>query len=109
MVHTQLCFQEEPSNVWFPELQDLPSSVTYMDMKIVRLQRLTGLGCQNGYLQCTLVDLSSNSKNMTLYSALSQVPTQLSTVLQMMKAGWDLAGNVANSLHDVWLVFRVHS
>ena len=61
--HPQLCFQEEPSEAWFPELQDLPSSVTHMDMRLTGYQRLTALGCQNGYLKCALIDVASNSKS----------------------------------------------
>ena len=59
----QLCFQEENSELWFPELQDLPSSVTYMDMRTIGHHRLTALGCQNGYLKCALVDLTSRSES----------------------------------------------
>ena len=55
----QVCYQEEASEVWFPELQDLPSSVTYMDMRLIGHQRLSALGCQNGYLKCALVDLTA--------------------------------------------------
>ena len=76
-VFMQLCFQEEPSNGWFPELQDLPSSVTFMDMKLVGFQRITSLGCQTGYLQCALVDLASNSKSYVLRLFLCQICTRL--------------------------------
>ena len=75
-VFMQLCFQEEPSNGWFPELQDLPSSVTFMDMKLVGFQRITSLGCQTGYLQCALVDLASNSKSYVLRLFLCQICTR---------------------------------
>ena len=57
-LYTQVSFQEEPSDMWFPELQGLPSSVTYMDMRVMEGQRLTALGCQNGYLKCAVVDLT---------------------------------------------------
>ena len=58
----QLSFQEEPSDEYFPELQDLPSSVMYMDLKVIGRHRVTCLGCQTGYCQCSIVDLSTNSE-----------------------------------------------
>lgn len=60
--YVQLSFVEEPSNRWFPELQDLPSSVTYMDVRVVGDQRMSVVGCQNGYLRCAVVTLTSCSK-----------------------------------------------
>ena len=55
----QLSFEETPTGRWFPELQDLPSSATYLDMRVVGDQRLTALGCQNGQLMCAVVHLIS--------------------------------------------------
>jgi hypothetical protein len=49
---------------FFPEFKDLPSSVTYMDLKLVGSHRLTALGCQTGHLRCTLVDLTSNGGSL---------------------------------------------
>ena len=60
---SQLSFVEEmSSNLFFPEFCELPSSVTSLDMKVVGTQRLTVFGCQNGHLQCSLVDITAGSK-----------------------------------------------
>ncbi len=60
----QFIFQEEESlEGIFPEFQDLPSSVTYMETRLIGMHRLTALGCQTGHVQCTLVDLTSNGKS----------------------------------------------
>ena len=53
------------SEVFFPEFQNLPSSVTILDMKVVGMQRLTVFGCQNGFLKCCLVDITAGSKLTT--------------------------------------------
>ena len=55
----QLSFEETAVARWFPELQDLPSSVTYMDMRVVGDQRLTALGCQSGQLMCAVTNIIS--------------------------------------------------
>ena len=60
---SQLSFAEEPSsNLFFPEFCELSSSVTSLDMRVIGTQRLTVFGCQNGYLQCSLVDITAGSK-----------------------------------------------
>lgn len=68
----QFSFQEESSEEYFPELQQLPSSVTYLDMKLIGSHRLTALGCQAGYLRCALVDLTSNGRTIVLNSSFTE-------------------------------------
>ena len=59
----QLTFAEEPSShIFFPEFQDLPSSVTNLDMRVEGTRRLTVFGCQNGFLNCSLVDVAAGSE-----------------------------------------------
>jgi hypothetical protein len=55
----ELSFEETSVARWFPELQELPSSVTYMDMRVVGDQRLTVLGCQSGQLMCAVTSIIS--------------------------------------------------
>ena len=66
---SQLSFAEEvSSDLFFPEFCELPSSVFSLDMKVAGTQRLTVFGCQNGHLQCSLVDITAGSKfALTLY------------------------------------------
>ena len=60
---SQLSFAEEPSSsLFFPEFCELSSSVTSLDMRVIGTQRLTVFGCQNGYLQCSLVNITAGSK-----------------------------------------------
>ena len=55
----QVSFEETPTARWFPELQQLSSSVTYMDMRVVGDQRFTALGCQSGQLMCAVTNIIS--------------------------------------------------
>lgn len=58
----QLSFQEDSLvENWFPELQNLSSSVTHMDIKLQGHKRVTAIGCQRGQIRCALVDLTTNS------------------------------------------------
>jgi len=45
---------------FFPELTQLSDCVTYMDIHLMGMHRLTALGCQTGKVCCMLVDLVSN-------------------------------------------------
>ena len=55
----QVSFEETPTARWFPELGQLPSSVTYLDMRVVGDQRLTALGFQGGQLMCAITNIIS--------------------------------------------------
>jgi hypothetical protein len=55
----EVSFEETPTGRWFPELGQLPSSVTYLDMRVVGDQRLTALGCQAGQLMCAVTNIIS--------------------------------------------------
>ena len=65
-----MCYQEEPLDDFFPELLDLPSSVTYMSLKVVGGYRITALGCQAGYCKCALVDLATSSESSYIITLL---------------------------------------
>jgi hypothetical protein len=46
---------------FFPELEGLPSSVTAMSFKNHCKTRYSAVGCQNGFLKCSFVDMESAS------------------------------------------------
>ncbi|XP_065921007.1 KICSTOR complex protein kaptin-like [Dysidea avara] len=56
---------EEPCHSWFPELVDIPSSVTFMDFKQFGNQRLTVVACQSGYVRFSITDVTSLSNMKT--------------------------------------------
>ncbi|XP_015706048.1 KICSTOR complex protein kaptin [Coturnix japonica] len=51
-------FEEQPVHELFPELEELPSSVLWLDVVAVPLsrRRLTAVGCQSGYVRVAHVD-----------------------------------------------------
>ncbi|KAL0994645.1 hypothetical protein UPYG_G00125290 [Umbra pygmaea] len=50
-------FEEQPVEKLFPELQDLPSNVLWLDvLRIPGGRRLSAFGCQNGCVELSLVD-----------------------------------------------------
>ncbi|GAB0201897.1 KICSTOR complex protein kaptin [Grus japonensis] len=51
-------FEEQPVQHLFPELQELPSNVLWLDVLNIpgAGQRLTAFGCQNGYVRVARVD-----------------------------------------------------
>ena len=52
---------------WFPEFQDLLSSITDIEFCYLNgSRRLTAYGCQNGYIKCSLVDVDSNGLAMSM-------------------------------------------
>nr|XP_006813425.1 PREDICTED: kaptin-like [Saccoglossus kowalevskii] len=57
-----LKFSEVHEDNFFPEFQDLPSNVLWIDVKhIMNNRRLTAIGCENGYARIALVDTKNNS------------------------------------------------
>ena len=58
--------EELSYNVFFTEFQDLPSSITNLEMRIEGTRRLIVFGCQSGFLKCCLVDISDGSKSIPL-------------------------------------------
>ncbi|XP_074872815.1 KICSTOR complex protein kaptin isoform X2 [Carettochelys insculpta] len=54
-------FEEQPVQILFPELQDLPSNVLWLDVYNIPSsgRRLTAFGCQNGYLRVAQVEQAS--------------------------------------------------
>eukprot|EP00794_Sanderia_malayensis_P020046 gene20046-22013_t len=53
-------FVEFPCEQFFPEFRDLPSSITWMDVKeMVDNKRITAFGCQDGYLFLAIVNSNS--------------------------------------------------
>eukprot|EP00731_Ephydatia_muelleri_P027782 Em0019g655a len=54
-----VCYKEASAAEWFPELQGLPSAATHIDVQVEEAlqHRRTAVGCQSGFLKCTLVSL----------------------------------------------------
>lgn len=57
---------EEACHLLFPELVDLPSSVTCMDFKQVGNKRLTVAACQGSYVRFSITDVTTLSKEGAL-------------------------------------------
>lgn len=72
-----------------------------MAVKVAGGQRLTALGCQNGFLKCALVDLSSGSKlrnvgsNRLLTSAIMRIDSIL-----IVECSVSIVMTSANMLYD---------
>ncbi|KAK4806281.1 hypothetical protein QYF61_008467 [Mycteria americana] len=56
-------FEEQPVQHLFPELQELPSNVLWLDVRNVpgSGQRVTAFGCQSGYVRVARVDQASRA------------------------------------------------
>nr|XP_025973873.1 KICSTOR complex protein kaptin [Dromaius novaehollandiae] len=54
-------FEEQPVQNLFPELQELPSNVLWLDVCNIpgSSQRITAFGCQSGYIRVAQVDQAS--------------------------------------------------
>ncbi|XP_014671795.1 PREDICTED: kaptin-like [Priapulus caudatus] len=52
-------FNEQPVEEYFPEFEDLPSPVHWMDIRYFEDQRkrLTAVGCQNGFVKLCCIDV----------------------------------------------------
>ncbi|XP_026185192.1 KICSTOR complex protein kaptin [Mastacembelus armatus] len=72
-------FEEQPVERFFPELQQLPSNVLWLDMlSVAGGQRLSAFGCQNGCIGLALV---SQTGPEVLQSWRVQFDSPISTVL----------------------------
>lgn len=59
---TRQTYSEEPSDVCFPEFEDLTSVVLWMDFLTSADSRLTAIGCKDGLVVVTLVKLIPETK-----------------------------------------------
>lgn len=73
-------FEEQPVQLLFPELQDVPSNVLWLDVQPVpgSGHRLSALGCQSGFVRVARVDQDSRA---VLQSWSVQLDGPISTVL----------------------------
>lgn len=73
-------FEEQPVEFFFPELTNLPSHVLWLDVVNIpdSTQRLTAIGCQNGFVRVSHVDQKSK---VVLQSWHVQQDGPISTVL----------------------------
>nr|XP_058954875.1 KICSTOR complex protein kaptin-like isoform X1 [Pocillopora verrucosa] len=56
---TQQRFEEQPVQSFFPELQNLPSNVLWLEVETLHnSKRVTVVGCQNGHVKVAVTDLT---------------------------------------------------
>lgn len=59
---TQQRFEEQPVQNFFPELQNLPSNVLWLEVETLdNSKRVTVVGCQNGHVKVAVTDLTRGS------------------------------------------------
>ncbi|KAM7441816.1 hypothetical protein ABFA07_009144 [Porites harrisoni] len=51
-------FEEQPVKNYFPELQNLPSNILWLEVLTEQSRRVTVLGCQDGYVKVAVTDLT---------------------------------------------------
>ncbi|XP_049651954.1 KICSTOR complex protein kaptin isoform X7 [Accipiter gentilis] len=61
-------FEEQPVQHLFPELQDLPSNILWLDVCNIpgTGQRITAFGCQSGYVRVARVDQASRDRTASV-------------------------------------------
>ncbi|KAJ7376499.1 hypothetical protein OS493_034235 [Desmophyllum pertusum] len=62
-------FEEQPVQNYFPELQNLPSNVLWLEVEAQQnAKRVTVIGCQNGHVKVTLTDLTAGPSIVEEYT-----------------------------------------
>ncbi|ELT94536.1 hypothetical protein CAPTEDRAFT_177283 [Capitella teleta] len=112
MLHT---FHEEQTEEFFPEFADIPSNVTWLDVQYLHsnTQRLSALGCQNGLIQITFVNVANRNvlnkwviqhdapiTSINLFTLFTDIecPSFVSQVLETEEDGFEIENQEFNLL-----------
>eukprot|EP01117_Protostelium_nocturnum_P014265 TRINITY_DN5420_c0_g1_i3.p1 TRINITY_DN5420_c0_g1~~TRINITY_DN5420_c0_g1_i3.p1 ORF type:complete len:485 (-),score=145.06 TRINITY_DN5420_c0_g1_i3:134-1588(-) len=57
----------------YPQMSSLPSTPISFDIKIIKSRRIMAIGCQNGYTQLSITDLSNQVQSIVLDGPVSSI------------------------------------
>lgn len=61
-------YEEQPVQNYFPELQNLPSNVLWLEVQTQQTRRVTVLGCQGGFVKVAVTELSGEPVDVKEYT-----------------------------------------